>query len=75
MGNRSISWMSPHGPYSVPRVTALCEAFITPTFLPPNARAERNIMQAESATEFYEKVCRFNMEINFLFTYLYLNLF
>lgn len=66
VGNRSISWMSPHGPYSVPRVTALCEAFITSKFLPPNARAERSItrMQAESATGFYEKICRFNMEIN-----------
>lgn len=66
--------MPPHGPYSVPRVTALREAFTTSKFLSPNARAERNIMQAESATGFYE-VCRFNMEINFLFTYLYLNLF
>lgn len=32
-------------------------------------------MQAESATGFYEKFWRFNMELNILFSYLYLSLF
>lgn len=66
VGNRSISWMSPPGLCSVPRVIALCKVFITSKFLPPNARAERNIMQVESTTGFHEKVWILNMEVNFL---------